>query len=178
MEQIHSFAPVRGVQPHLLILGSMPSVISLHHHAYYAHPRNLFWSIMARLIGFDPAISYEERISALTKKGIALWDVFKSCERAGSLDSNIKEAHFNDIAGFLSKNPIMGVFLNGGKARQGFYQHIGKNFNGGFDKGALVFDGGADIPIYALPSTSPANARVSGEDKYQQWKKAWQDFHA
>ncbi len=160
-----SFAPVVATRPHLLILGSMPGEESLKQSRYYAHPRNAFWPIMARLAGFAPELDYPKRLRALGRARIALWDVLQHCERVGSLDQNIKNETPNDIADFLERHrSIDAVFLNGGRAAASFRRHI-------FDhlpRRLLVCD---------LPSTSPAHARLSREDKFRIWRKAWNKAH-
>ena len=165
---ISSFAPFVAAQtrlrPHLLILGSMPGEESLRQQSYYAHPRNAFWPIMARLIGFAAELDYQKRLAALGRAKIALWDVLQHCERKGSLDGNIKNEAPNDIIGFLEKHQsVRAVFLNGGFAAKSFRRHIFKHL-----PRALI--------IYDLPSTSPAHARLKEEDKFLIWQKAWKQF--
>lgn len=162
MGRIHSFLPVLGANPQLLILGSMPSVISLKQQAYYANSQNAFWKIMGRLLEFDAAAPYNKRIASLKKGRVALWDVCQSCKRVGSLDSAIKEEKPNNIAELVALHSIGAIFLNGGKAAISFFRHI--------DLTALQ----PDIAIYKLPSTSPANARMNFETKYKKWEEAWQ----
>lgn len=160
--RLKSFAPVLCARPKpkVLILGSMPSVLSLASDTYYGNPRNGFWKIMARLLAFDGALPYAARIKKLQAGRIALWDIYASCERAGSLDSAIKKGELNDIGGLLRKSAFDAVWLNGGEAAKQFRRAAQKN----------------DYPqvmAVALPSTSPANARVSLEEKYKLWRAAW-----
>ena len=90
MARVRSFEPIVGHQPRILILGSMPGTASLHATQYYAHPRNAFWPIISEL--FDlPSGDYETRAALLARKGVAVWDVLKTCFRAGSLDSAIDD---------------------------------------------------------------------------------------
>jgi len=51
----------------------MPGVASLVARRYYAHSRNVFWPIMARLFGFDPLDPYNVRLAHLAGARIALW---------------------------------------------------------------------------------------------------------
>ena len=76
--------------PRLLILGNMPSVMSLAAQQYYANPRNAFWRITGEIFGFDAGAPYETRTAALRARGVAVWDVLRSCRRKGSLDSAIE----------------------------------------------------------------------------------------
>lgn len=85
-----SFPPVVGENPTVLILGSMPGEASLRAQRYYHHPQNLFWRMLGEALRFDSKIPYEERVEFLKQKGVALWDVLAACDRAGSLDSAIK----------------------------------------------------------------------------------------
>ena len=74
----------------VLILGNMPSVMSLAAQRYYANPRNAFWRITGEIFGFDASAPYEARTAALRARGVAVWDVLRSCRRKGSLDSAIE----------------------------------------------------------------------------------------
>src|SRR3990167_2140314 len=85
-------APIIGVRPRVLLLGSMPGAASLLEQRYYAHPRNLFWPFMQQLFGIQTEFNYQQRCKLLTEQGLALWDVIAHCERAGSLDSAIKKS--------------------------------------------------------------------------------------
>ncbi len=152
--QIEGFRPVVSTGAKILILGTFPGKESLRQKEYYAHPRNLFWDMMDCICGAGGDKDYNERLIVLTKTGIALWDVLKSCCREGSADSNIRNGYFtvNDFNTFLSSYPVA-VFFNGKKAEKLFQQHVGA---------ALPFS-------CALPSTSPANARMTKDEKIRQW---------
>ncbi|PSJ16455.1 DNA-deoxyinosine glycosylase [Nitrosomonas supralitoralis] len=160
MPTIHSFAPIAGIHAKILILGSMPGEASLAENQYYAHPRNVFWPIMAPLLQIQVNTSYEEKIIALKSSPIALWDVLKSCSRTGSLDSMIdtETQIINNFAAFFSLHrEITHVFFNGGKAETCFRRNV-----------ILDKDSGA-ITLSRLPSTSPANARLSFDARYRIW---------
>ena len=87
MARVQSFAPVIGERPRILILGSMPGVASLDAVQYYAHPRNVFWPIMAELFSIDASVEYAQRIEQISAALVILWDTLKRCYRPGSLDS-------------------------------------------------------------------------------------------
>src|SRR5690606_33770370 len=89
---IYSFPPIARSDATRLILGSMPGKLSLARSEYYAHPRNVFWSIMAALAGFDASAPYESRCQALRETRIAVWDVLAACIRESSLDADIVSA--------------------------------------------------------------------------------------
>lgn len=130
---------------------------------YYAHPRNLFWPIMAELLSFDAQLPYPERTRQLVSNQIALWDVLQHCHRPGSLDSNIANHSMvaNDFAGFFKANPsIRQVYFNGKKAEAVFRKLVLPS----------LAERGDCLRLTGLPSTSPANASISLTQK----KKAWQ----
>ncbi len=157
-----AFAPVIGKNPRILILGSMPGEESLLHQQYYAHPRNAFWKIMATLYDFDPADHYERRLHSLQKHQIALWDVMAQCERQGSLDSQIvtHSIRVNDFVSLFSNHPsIQHLFFNGSKAEQEFKKRVIPQFKEGLS-----------IGMTRLPSTSPAMAMLSYEEKLAHWR--------
>ena len=145
----------------ILILGSMPGAASLSAQQYYAHPANRFWPLMAHLLN-EPAASkvYEERLSMLRRHHIALWDSIDTCDREGSLDSDIRNVKANDFNAFLKKWPnIRTIGLNGGKA----YATFAKS-----NQSLLSRPG---LRILKLPSTSPANARWRIDDLIEAWRE-------
>ncbi|SEG12842.1 DNA-deoxyinosine glycosylase [Nitrosomonas ureae] len=160
MPTIHSFAPIAGRHAKILILGSMPGEASLAANQYYAHPRNAFWPIMAPLLRIQANSRYEEKIIALKSSPIALWDVLKSCNRAGSLDSMIEtgtQIVNNFPAFFAFHQHITHIFFNGGKAETCFKRNVIPGIKPG------------SITLSRLPSTSPANARLSSDEKCKTW---------
>lgn len=154
----HSFPPVVGENPKILILGSMPGEESLRQQQYYAFPQNVFWKIMGELFGFSREIPYEERLEILKKNGIALWDSLASCRREGSLDTKITNPVPNDILSLVKKNPSIRKILCNGSASWNFL----KRYN------PAVFD--LSVEIKKLPSTSPAAARFSYERKLAEYR--------
>ncbi|MER2494453.1 DNA-deoxyinosine glycosylase [Catenovulum sediminis] len=156
----NGFAPVVDENSRSIILGSMPGVVSLRSSAYYAHPRNAFWPIMQALFDWPELVSYEDKLQALLSKQLSLWDVIAQCQREGSLDSAIKakSIQVNDFQRLFKQYPnIQNVFLNGGKATQLFNRYVSNKI--------------ADhIQIFHLPSTSPANARLSAAEKLAIWR--------
>lgn len=120
---IHCFPAIEASDAEILILGSIPSVRSLSENQYYGHPRNAFWPIMGAIFDFDAKIEYDERKNILIANTVALWDVARSCERKGSLDSAIKSSTVvaNDFETFFKEHPrISRVFFNGTKAESEF----------------------------------------------------------
>lgn len=114
--------------------------------------------MMYALFGAPYEQDYEARIRFLLRQRIALWDVIKSCEREGSLDSNIKNPVINDFKGFFKGHPrIKHVFFNGRKAHDLFKRYAG-----------FAFDG---VTFTYLKSTSPAHAAMGFEGKLKDWRK-------
>lgn len=152
--------PVAAPTVRVVILGSMPGRASLAAGRYYAHPRNAFWPLMAQLLDFQADLPYARRLRALQLAGIGLWDVFAHCERAGSLDAAIRAPVANDFERFLAAHPRVGTLLfNGAKAEQGFRR--------------LVLPRLRSRPsLQRLPSTSPANAAATMEEKRRAWATA------
>jgi TDG/mug DNA glycosylase family protein len=145
----------------VLILGTMPGRVSLRERQYYAHPQNLFWRIIAGILGFDPALPYEARVAVVQSAGIAVWDVLKSCIRPSSLDSAIDAASAvpNDFATFLAEHPeIQRICFNGATAEALFTKHV---------RPRLASD--QEVEYVRLPSTSPANASVPLSEKLRAW---------
>jgi len=159
--EIFSFPPIATRDAKLLILGSMPGKASLAANQYYAHPRNLFWSLLGELAGAYPHLDYAERIRILNTRGIAVWDVLKSCRRAGSLDSDIEKASMitNDFLSFFTEHPhIKHIFFNGATAEQTFRKQVLPTL----DK--------QSFELNRLPSSSPAHAAVSFQEKLHLWR--------
>src|ERR1700683_4602601 len=116
MGVIRSFNPVSDRSARTLVLGSMPGVRSLQASRYYAHPRNAFWPIMAKILNVSEESPYETRVQSLLTARIALWDVLHACVRNGSLDSAIETGSRvpNAFASFFKRHPeISLVCFNG-----------------------------------------------------------------
>lgn len=161
---VTGFLPVAAQEPTLLVLGSMPGVISLREQQYYAHPRNAFWPIAATVFGFDASLPYEERLAALNAAGVAVWDVLQACEREGSLDADIKADSVvpNDFVAFFAAHPqIRRVCFNGAKAAALYRRHV-------LPRVAHL----THIEYVALASTSPAHAAAGFDAKLAAWREA------
>lgn len=134
----------------------MPGEESLRKKQYYGHKQNQFWRIIFALFNVLPADDYEVRRALLTSHRIALWDVLQSCEGRGSLDSNIENEKPNDFNSFFRQYPhISHVCFTSQKAFAFYKKYIG------FDFGKIYI---------TLPSPSPANARMTFEEKVERWK--------
>lgn len=164
MTTIVGFPPIASDEAVALILGSMPSVVSLTRQQYYGHRRNAFWPIMGALIGAGPELEYKTRQLKLIEHKIALWDVLKSCIRTGSMDAdiNMNSILINDFSEFFSRHKqIKWIYFNGGAAEKVFKQYVM----------ASLFDINRDFVLQRLPSTSPAYAAMSFKQKMNTWQE-------
>ena len=163
MTLVASFDPIEGKDARILILGTMPGVASLHAGQYYAQSRNAFWKILGAILGFPSNADYVQRVDILKASGIALWDVLESCVRPGSLDSDIdmNSAKPNDIGALLRRQPkVATICFNGAAAQQCYKARV------------LPMLGSAQMKYLRLPSTSPAHAAMSFEEKLARWRTA------
>ena len=148
--------PWEGDSPRVLILGTLPSDVSIREQAYYQNKsHNSFWKIMHALWPNDAQLGDEEFVKA---HHIALWDCLHSAEREGSMDSGfgaIKRP--NNIQDFLQKHSsIKAIILNGiGETTDSFDCYFGKLRE--------------EHTVRSLTSTSNANPR-SFESKLEDWK--------
>jgi hypoxanthine-DNA glycosylase len=114
------------------------------------------WPILSALTGDDLAgLPYADRLPRLLAHGFGLWDVVKACEREGSLDANIRNAAANDFVRLRELCPRL--------------QTVG--FNGqASGKFAPQFSA-AGYRTVVLPSTSPAHAALSFDQKLASWRQ-------
>jgi hypoxanthine-DNA glycosylase len=156
---LHGLPPVIGRQTRLVLLGSFPGAASLAASQYYAHPRNQFWPLLSALLGEDLVVAdYARRLRRLHERGVGLWDVVAECRRAGSLDSAIREARYNDLAGLRQHAPRLAAVAH----------------NGGASARAMRLTRPLGLQVYRLPSSSPANASWSFERKLAAWREVFQ----
>ncbi len=156
---LEGLPPIVDDRARILILGNMPSVMSLAAQQYYGNPRNGFWRITGDIFGFDSSSTYAERAAALRGSGVAVWDVLRLCRREGSLDSAIEPDSMvaNDFGSFFDAHPAIDrVFFNGAAAERNFVRLAG-----------------IDRPLRyrRLPSTSPAQT-MRYADKLRAWREA------
>ena len=152
-----SFPPVVAPDTRVVVLGSLPGQRSLAAVQYYAHPQNRFWHLIGKAIGVAlQPLDYERRLAALLEAKVGLWDTVASAQRAGSLDSAIREAEHNALADLAASLPeLRAVGFNGqASARIGMPQLAGTN-----------------LALIALPSSSPANASVPLAEKEKLWSR-------
>ncbi len=149
------FPAVVDAGTRVLILGSLPGEASLALAQYYGNPRNAFWRLMEGVLGAPlVCLGYEDRLATLLARGVGLWDVIAQAERPGSLDAAIRDPAANDLAALIDTLPnLRGVAFNGGTAARLGSRLIGDR-----------------VATLALPSSSPAHAARSFEDKARAWK--------
>lgn len=214
VERTQSFNAVtssdKSVKIHTLVLGTHPSITSLSKEQYFGHAQNAFWWIAGDALGFrrslgisestgkpfkiteyilepeEKVIPYEKQLELFTSKGFALWDLFQSCERKGSLDSDIKNEVTNDIRSFCEEHQtIQRIILANGSGQSKFFNQHFKQWwlDGGlipgendmsqkqFKKWAKQTnkfqkkDDQRQIAVICMPGVSPAAASISYEKK-------------
>src|SRR4051794_23264192 len=98
MTVLQGLPAIIDARARILILGSFPSVASLAAGQYYAHRQNHFWRILGALLDVPlPQMDYAARQETVKAAGLAIWDIYDSCRRDGSLDSAIRHARPNDF---------------------------------------------------------------------------------
>ena len=159
---LQGLPPLLDAKTRLVVLGSFPGIASLRAQQYYGHPQNQFWKIMGALISPHPAdvlaMPYTERAQWLLRQGVGLWDVYAACEREGSLDAQIQNAQPNDLQSLRIRCPsLVAIAHNGGES----FKHAKLTRRLG-------------VPVYRLPSTSPAHASWSFERKLGAWREVFE----
>ena len=77
-----------------------------------------------------------------------------TCRIEGSSDASIRDVSVNDIHELLKKTKIKAVFTTGGLASKLYRRYVKE-----------------DVPHYALPSTSAANARMRMDDLLAHYRR-------
>ena len=154
---IRSFPPIINSETEILIVGTMPSVKSLEAQQYYAHPRNAFWKIIDALYHQGAEFAdFQEKKACLLANRLGLWDSLQLCLREGSLDSAITDEQPNDFNTLLAEHPAVRRLLFNGQPAFKFFKKY---------HAPLLLR----TEYYILPSTSPANASYSLDDKIRIW---------
>lgn len=151
----HTLEPVFDEHSRVLILGTMPSPRSRETGFYYNHPQNRFWRVMAAVLGEELPASNAEKKALVLRHGIALWDVLASCEIKGAGDASIRAPIPNDLDRILGAADIQTIFTTGQKAAELYRRWL------------LPRTGREAV---ALPSTSPANARMRLEELIEAYR--------
>ena len=152
-----SIPPFIDENSRVLILGSLPSIVSREKGFFYMHPTNRFYKLLADVFDEEEPLTIDERKSFLKRHHIALYDVIYECDIISSSDSSIKNAVPIDIKSILKQNPnILKIFTTGNKAKLLFEKHLLKDVK---------------IPVYHLPSSSAANASMTKEKLLEEYRK-------
>lgn len=210
-ETLHPNA-TQQVKVHTLILGTHPSIKSLEKSQFYGHSMNAFWWIAGDCLGFRRAsgissstgkpykftsqlvhgrekiIPYEQQLEVMASHGFAMWDIIGSCERKGSLDTDIKKEIPNPIREFCKEHPTIQriIMANGGKQCTFFNKYFAdwwlsgelkpganelsqKSFNK-WSKRTNGFKNGK-IEVYCMPGVSPAAASIPYEVKRDTYRE-------
>jgi len=142
---VHPLAPVWDDRSCALVLGTMPSPASRAVNFYYGNPRNRFWRVAAALWDEPEPETNEGRRAFCLAHRIALWDVLASCDIVGASDASIEDPVPNDLSRVLDSAPILTIFCTGSTAARLYRRLIEPTLG---------------RSCVALPSTSPANARM------------------
>jgi hypoxanthine-DNA glycosylase len=156
---LQGLPPLIDERSQVLILGSFPSEESLRKQQYYAYSRNQFWPIMGKLFDFDWRLPYAERVESLLDRRVAVWDVISRCRRAGSADQAIHEDEPNALIDLVVEHKIRHIAFNGGRAAGTATRRVPRLF----ELPGLTF--------HQMPSTSPAHASRSLEEKVSAWSR-------
>lgn len=119
---------------------------------------------MQELLSIDKTLCYEVRLDALKAAGIALWDVVGEAERPGSLDRSIikQSVVYNAIPDLLDECAQLEVIAFNGGAAADLFARAERHWG----------DALRPIERVRLPSTSPANAALSLNQKCDLWRQA------
>ena len=151
------FPPVVDENTEILILGSLPSDVSIRKHQYYGHPGNDFWRLLGSIIGEDlQSMNYQSRLETLKRNKVGLWDVFKAGKREGSEDTKIKDEEINQFSMLKDMTPNLKLVIFNGK-KSGEYEPILR---------AMGYE------TKVLPSSSGANRR-SLQSRKSEWDAAF-----
>ena len=109
--------PWVGISPKILILGTIPSNLSIKTQEYYSNPNNSFWKLIYNLSPQQENFNKKEYITSLN---IALWDCAKyGISTKGNADKDLISASLqpNDIVGFLKQYPTITTIVLNGKSK-------------------------------------------------------------
>lgn len=149
------FPLIMRADARLLIMGSFPGEASLAAQQYYAHPRNQFWRLLSGVLDDDLAsLDYEARLDKLARHRIGLWDAIIACERKGSLDSAIRRPQLADFSVLHDGFPHLQTVAFNGKTSGRVAAHFEA----------------AGFCTVVLPSSSPAYAQMSFDEKLVKWR--------
>jgi TDG/mug DNA glycosylase family protein len=159
----------RGLR--LLFVGINPGLVSATAGHYYANPRNSFWRLLYEA-ELTPVRLRPDEDSHLPTFGYGLTDIVKRPSRgAGNLRTREFVAGRKRLMRLVRRLKPYAVCFNSKTAFEGAF---GKGTCHRFGPQAVRLAG---IPVFVLPSTSPANAAVSLAVKRRHFQalKVWLD---
>ena len=145
---VHTIPPLYERYSRVLLLVSITSHKEREIGFFYGHQQNLFWRVLAAVLGEEVPQTIEDKRAMCLKHHVALWDTIARCDIAGASDTSIRNAEPNDIGKLVRESEITRIFATGGKSAELYRKLIEPTLH---------------IPITQLPSTSPANAAWSLE---------------
>jgi hypoxanthine-DNA glycosylase len=155
---LSGFPPVLDSNIERLILGSFPSEASLAAGQYYAHPRNQFWRLLGGLLSEPLAeMPYPQRLQRVLAHHLGIWDVLDACDREGSGDASIRNQKANHFARLHRLAPRLTMVAFNGQTAGRFAAEFAA----------------AGFRTAVLPSSSPAHAGRSFEQKLAVWRAWW-----
>jgi hypoxanthine-DNA glycosylase len=167
--------PLFGSIPKVLLVGDTAS--PLPSNVEYSYCERSMWIVLGRMIGMDykpiknidTATNEElkyfvDLTSKIIEKGICIWDVCSDVHEIGEKKSKkrrkVKSTNANDIQNFLGKNPTIDqICFIGKKAKNSFTNYFPED--------------NKKLKLTVLPSSSPANSRITVDEKAKQWKDAF-----
>ena len=152
--------PVIGERTEVLILGTFPGEESLLKRQYYADATNDFWKILEAAVDEQiTRLTYDAKLQKLLAHGVGLWDVYHSCDRAGSADGGISNQELNDFESLRKKAPsIKLIIFNGKKPAEAADEYLRRQ----------------GYATRVCPSSSGANRRDQ-EGRIRSWKESIAD---
>ena len=151
------FPPSIDNNTKVLIFGTFPGEESLRKKQYYGNTNNKFWKLLGEVVNEDLVnMEYELRLKTILKHNIGMWDIIESCDRTGSSDNKIVNETLNDFSN-LNKFESLNVLCFNGKNQEKYLK-----------KHKLVLS--ERFKIITLSSSSPANARMTFDEKLKNWK--------
>jgi hypoxanthine-DNA glycosylase len=98
-------------------------------------------------------LGYDERLQAVLRRGVGLWDTVASAEREGSLDAAMRSISANPLTELVGKLPALrAVAFNGGTSARIGRREVSRT----------------TLALIDLPSSSPAHTMAFSE-KVERW---------
>lgn len=156
---IRGLDPVVDPSTRTLIIGPFPNAASLAAGAYYAHPRDRFWRVMASALSHPGLLDlpYEHRLASLARNNIGLWDLHAQIDERSA--RSYCAAVPNQLLAFVADyGKINRIVENGQRAAidSATYHRLGR----------------MGIKVFSVPSTSGANTLWSLDGLVRRWRYA------